>query len=294
MKRIVISGAGGFLGLHIIHRATVSTSIEIVAITSDHQKVRNLTGDNSRVVTVDTEEFLDNGFEFGEDDVFINCLFPTNADGYRMADGLSKVYKIISIAKDGGVGAFINISSQSVYASKRERPAKEEDRLSLETGYAVGKYCSEMYCNKAFGKRPHTNIRLSSLIGVGYDQRIVNRMIDQALRGEKLNVIGGMQRYGFLDVRDAASGIFEMAGRDPRLWENTYNLGPMDSCTLLEATELIVKLLKRYNIEAEYVISKGLDMRNSSVDPARFMRDFSWKPHISLSRTIEDIIKNKI
>ena len=172
MKRLVISGAGGFLGTAIIQVAQEYPDINVVAISSNFSKFATQNYRNCSVIS--TDEFINKGFDFTEHDIMINCLFPTNADGYKMANGLEKVYKIISAAKDYGVKAFINISSQSVYASRREQAAKEDDELCLENAYAVGKYSSEMFCNQVLKEIPHSNIRLASLLGVGYDQRIVN------------------------------------------------------------------------------------------------------------------------
>lgn len=284
--RIIVSGAGGFLGSNIIKTA-LAVNIPVVAITSKPEALSGAT-------VVPTRDFLENGYPCTCEDVFINCLFPTNADGFKMANGLDRLYRTVTMAHKSGVGAFINISSQSVYPSRRTAPAKEGDLLSLETPYAVGKYSSEVFVNQVFQNLPHTNIRMASLLGMGYDQRIVNRMVDQALRGEELKVMGGMQRYGFLDVRDAAMGILKAANNVLMQWESVYNLGPMGSTTLVEIAELIVEQLKPYGVYARLSIFDGNDFRNSSIDAQQFMRDFNWKNEISLSQTIDDIVRSKV
>lgn len=287
MKRVIISGAGGFLGKHLIQEA-LKQDISVFAITShpDALSFRD-------IEIIETDRFLSEGIALCDSDIFINCLFPTNADGIRMADGLSAVFQTISAAGKCNVGAFINISSQSVYPSKRTAPASEDTQLSLETPYAVGKYSSEAFCGEVFRGKPFTNIRLASLIGVGYEQRIINRMISQIIAGETLNVIGGMQRYGFLDVRDAAAGIIRMIKTDPDKWKKVYNLGPTGSYTLLELAEIIVQRMREYGFDADYNISEGADNRNSAIDASLFMRDLDWRPEISVQQTVDDIIQNK-
>lgn len=287
MRKIIVSGASGFLGTNLI-KCALAAGIEAVAVTSKSSV-------QSGIATVDTEDYLLNGYPCGPEDVFINCLFPTNADGYKMANGLEKIYRMIIKAYECGIGTFINISSQSVYASKRLVPAKEGDSLCLETPYAVGKFSSEAFVNQVFWDRPHTNIRMASLLGVGYDQRIVNRMIDQALRGECLKVIGGMQRYGFLDVRDAAAGLVKLAMSNPKSWKENYNLGRNESYTLVDIVECIVEQMKQNTgMDILYTISEGYDDRNSSIDTTLFMQEFEWKPEIGISETIAAIIKSKL
>ncbi len=291
MERLVLSGAGGFLGSAIIRKAA-ELDIKIVAITSRPQEIKNVYGNTCD--TLETKKILDGSCEFCRKDVFVNCMFPTNADGYRMADGLEKVFQMMTAAEEGGVGAFINISSQSVYASQRTQPAAEGDPLCLETPYAVAKYSSEAFCDQVFHGKPHTNIRLASLLGVGYDQRIINRMVDQALKGNELKVVGGMQRYGFLDVRDSAAGIVKMAMSDSGNWKQVYNLGRMESYTLIDVVQTIVSEMEKRGLAASYAVKEGTDTRNSSINAERFMKDFTWKPVITLEQTIGDIIDKKI
>ena len=288
MKRIIISGAGGFLGKNLILEAA-HEDIPVLAISSHPEIFKT-----DKVEAVSTKQFLQGDIQLSENDVFINAMFPTNADGVKMANGLKNVYSAIKMAKTSGVGAFINISSQSVYASHREKPADENTQLSLETPYAVGKYSTEIFCNEVFQEIPHTNIRLASLLGVGYEQRIVNRMLTRALKDGSLQVIGGMQRYGFLDVRDASSGLITISQSDENRWELVYNLGRMESCTLLEVTQMIVEKLQERGYFTEYTVTEGSDTRNSAIDASRFMKDFDWRPHISLEQTVNDIINQKI
>lgn len=292
MKRMIVSGASGFLGSMVIRKAVEEKDLEIVAVTSRPDEIKTIYQEACGVIGTDV--FIEKGFPFAGEDVFINCLFPTNADGYKMADGLEKVFQLMSAARDHGVKSFVNVSSQSVYSSQRTLPATEGDALSLETAYAVGKYCSEAFCQRIFAGLNYTNIRLASLLGIGYDQRIVNRMVDQALQEKELTVVGGMQRYGFLDVRDAAEGIVKMAMSNPESWRQKYNLGRMESYTLIEIADSIVRQLKRYGADVSCMIKEGMDARNSSMDISRFMNDFNWKPKISLYQTIADIIESKL
>lgn len=288
-KRLVISGAGGFLGSNIIRQAAAIEGLEILAITSDAEKLKEVTG--CAISTIDTAEYLEKGYDFSEGDVFINCLFPTNADGFRMADGLNKVYRMINVSKESGIGSFINISSQSVYDPKRTYAASEDSDICLETPYAVGKYSTEILTNTVFKDMPHTNIRLASLLGVGYGQRIVNRMAAMAMKGEDLKVMGGMQRYGFLDVRDAAAGIIKLALGGMQDPDEAYNLGVKSSYSLIDVAELITKAVnEQLGMNVKYIITEGEDHRNSALDATKFMEYCNWTPAISIEQTVNDIV----
>lgn len=292
--RVALTGAGGFLGRQVIRCAIDYGISEVIAITSNTKELASSFSGGDRLTIVDIREFFDRKFSFAPDTIFINCLFPTNADGHKMADGLEKVYCCISRAKEAGVSAIVNVSSQSVYGSHRITPAREIDGLCLESSYAVGKYSSEAYCNYVFKGIPHTNIRLSSLIGVGYDTRITNRLIAQALNGEKIKIFGGMQRYSLLDVKDAARGIIEVARHLGNEWKEIYNLGCNESITLIDLVSLIADVLKQNGIQLFYEVTDGADERNSAIDCNRFMQDFEWSPTVSLRQSLGEILKEKL
>ena len=64
MRRIIVSGASGFLGTNIIERMLAS-DIEVVAITGK-SNIR------SGIIVINTEEFLLNGYPCSQEDVFNN------------------------------------------------------------------------------------------------------------------------------------------------------------------------------------------------------------------------------
>ena len=287
--RLIVSGAGGFLGKTLVNKA-VRENMDVIAITSKPDSVQFM---EDRIVCVEINSFIENGMPMTQEDVFINCLFPTYANGYRMSDGLKKTFMCMEVAKQYGVGSFINISSQSVYDSMKTKPATEEDSVCPESAYSVGKYAAELFCERVFIDTPHTNIRLSSLISPEYNRRLVNRLVDHALEKRFLKISGGAQRYSFLDVRDAAAGLLRISNSDKRKWRGTYNLGSNQSITLVELSKRIKEHLGRRGINISIELTPGEDIRNYSMDATLFMNDFGWEPVISLDHTIDSIIDRR-
>ena len=80
-------------------------------------------------------------------------------------------------------------------------PATEETSLNLETKYAVGKYATELLVNKICRNIPHTNLRMASLIGEGFEQRITNKLVAKAILGGDLDIIGGETTIWLLKCR---------------------------------------------------------------------------------------------
>ena len=289
----MITGASGFLGRHLIEDLLNMTEHRVIALTSQAEKLHALFPSfNDRLSIVSSEEY--SSLSYREVDVLVNCAFPRNEDGTKMAEGLHFIAGLLKAAADGGVGAVINISSQSVYSQQRTEPATEETSLNLESKYAVGKYASELLTNIICADIPHTNLRLASLIGVGFDQRITNKLIDQALSGNVLHIMTGNQHYGFLDVRDAADAIVKMCENNPFQWDEIYNLGTNNSYNLYEIMEEICVIYNTY-FEKPLFFSTETNEKvfNSSIVCRKFMETFQWSSTYPLSATLQWIFDSK-
>ena len=287
--KIVITGAGGFLGEHLIKQCIKQESkIEIIAVTS---QTESLSKKYKGSIEIIDRKQLDK-VDWNEIDILLNCAFPRNNDGEQMADGLSFISETVTRATIGGVGAVINISSQSVYSQMRKEPATEDTILNLETKYAVGKYATELLVNKICRNIPHTNLRMASLIGEGFEQRITNKLVAKVIAGGDLNIIGGEQRFGFLNVKDAANGIIAVFNSKPSEWKEVYNLGTNESYTLSEIAEMVSKMGEQY-LDRKILINYQdiSEWKNSSMNCDLFFESFSWKPQYNMSDTINMLFK---
>ena len=295
MKKILITGASGFLGVHLIEAILRETDHEVIALTSRPEKLRQQFPDaGNRMLIIDNADR--SAITWREVDVLVNCAFPRNDDGTKMAEGLKYIADILSEAANGGVGAVINISSQSVYSQSRTEPATEETPLNLESKYAVGKYASELLTNTICADIPHTNLRLASLIGPEFDQRVTNKLIEKALAGEDLTILTGSQTYGFLDVRDAANALVVMLQTDTSGWAEVYNLGTNELYHLEDIAEIICSIYnENCNKSIGFNITYSEKQFNSSLDVSKFQKYFQWNNLTPLYETLKWIFdyKNK-
>lgn len=274
---ILISGAGGFLGKNLIDYFLNYTKYNIIAMTSQSQKIMaKYLKYGARIQVV---ESFHSEIDWSTVDILINCAFPRNSDGVQIAKGLSFISNLLTEATCGGVGAVLNISSQSVYSQSRLVPATEQTELNLESKYAVGKYASELMTNSICRNIPHTNIRLASLIGPEFGQRVINKFVAQAIEGKNLQIIGGIQKYGFLDIRDAVSGIATVCAHSCYCWNEVYNLGMNEDYTLEEIAQYVCSLSEKYCTKSiKYEVKSSDQVHNSSLECAFFQETFQWKP----------------
>lgn len=286
---IAITGAGGFLGTQLLKQLSDRKDVTVYAFTFEAERNRSSFIKADNIIDVDNSEAQT--FDYSKVDVLINCAFPRNVEGAGFSQGLFFIQKVIEKAANDKVGSVINISSQSVYDQSRETPADENTDIILDTKYAVGKYCSELFVNSVCRNIRHTNLRMASLIGAGFDQRITNKFVKQIMNDQQLTVIGGEQRFGYLDVRDAASGIIAVALSDGD-WDEVYNLGNDKSYTLIEIAQTAIEVGREFGYKTKDIIVKEdttNSKQNSSLVCNRIEMRFSWKARYKLKETLTKI-----
>lgn len=295
-QRVLVTGAGGFLGKELLEKLLKDGDNRfelLVAMTSQPEKLAQKYSGYKSLRIVDSRDL--SCFSFSEVDVLIHCAFPRNEEGVELARGLTFTRDVLSKASWDGVGSVINISSQMVYSQKRLEPATEETEINLETKYAVGKYAAELMTDEIFMEIPHTSLRMASLIGVGFHDRLVNKFVRQALEREPICINSGKQRFEFMDVRDAATAILNILDFPLDRLEPIYNLGSGDVRTLEEIAHLVSAIGSEYlDWEVPIHETEGERWHNSSLNSEQFRRDFLWKPAFTLEDTIKYLFEDVV
>lgn len=299
-RKITVTGAGGFLGRNLLDRLLRSGPIEIVAITGKSRLALipnwqpNVNSSKIAVVAPNDWDQIDR--EISDSDILINCAFPRNVDGVGMARGLRFIDRLFECAGMNGDCAVINISSQSVYDQNDPKPATEEDELCLGSCYAVGKYAAELLLASHCSRNRHTNIRLASLIGPDFNQRVVNKLIVNALQNKELSIRDNGSKYGYLDVRDAAAGIDIIACANQEKWDEVYNLGSAKAYTLMEIVEEVKTAFMQNGLLCN-IVKKESVIDNpiySQINSSRFREQYDWKQKYTLKDSVDRILQNYI
>lgn len=289
-KKIVITGASGFLGRHLVERIKGDERYMVYALSSRPDELREKLGGENVVYC--HKDYLDTA-DMLKDAIIVNCAYPRNSIGTAIADGLKYIQRVFESGVENEAVAIINISSQSVYSQQRMEAATEETPLCLESMYAVGKYAVELMLESICrgSRTSYTSLRMASLIGPGFDQRIVNRLVEQAYAGKVLHVIKSDQRFGFLDIEDAVSAITAFVKRDNIHWRPLYTVGNSEAYSIMEIANCINSVfdelgLKFPGIQIEYGNSVG----KTSVGYQQIQEDIGFEPTYSLNGSIFKIL----
>jgi GDP-D-mannose 3',5'-epimerase len=302
--KIVVCGAGGFIGGHLVQRlkengASEIRAVDIKPLDEWYQKIAGVEN-----LALDLKE-KDNCYEAtaGFDAVFQLAAdmggigFIENNRALCMLSVLINTHMLMA-ARDQGVKRFFYASSACVYnAEKQTNPnvvaLKEEDAYPAlpEDGYGWEKIFSERMCRhfeEDFGIQCRV-ARFHNVYGPlgtwdgGREKApaaICRKVLEAKNSGSReIEIWGdGNQTRSFMYIDDCTKGveaIFESEIHEP------INLGSNELVTINQLVDIVeeiagIKLKRNYNLDAP----KGVNGRNS--DNTKIKGYLGWEPSILL------------
>lgn len=291
-KKVLITGAGGYIGSELIYQLSGSSSWEIIAMTSNPDKLKNKFSNTNNLRVMSNDALTDDSFSWNGISHVVHLAFARRfRPNHEIAESLVFSKKIFSLANKANVDGFINLSSQSVYGNA-ECLRDESTTISPEMIYSMAKYACEIILESVFCENPHskiTNIRMDPVAG---NQNLLPSLVKQAVTQGEINITGGGQIFSLLDISDAASAILCLLNTPTEKWKQVYNVGWNNTIyTLLELTEIVVK-----EVEKEYSTHVRVNIENADIrtyaglKTTSFMEDTSWKPKKDITLIIRNII----
>jgi nucleoside-diphosphate-sugar epimerase len=205
-----------------------------------------------------------------------------------MMEGLINV---LESAKRHRVERVVYISSSMVYGDFEDQVPEDSECQPIGQ-YGIMKLAGEQLV-KDYHRRgafDYVIIRPSAVYGpLDVEDRVVAKFMLAAMRGETLKVNGAEETLDFTYVEDAADGIVSAATRIMSA-NRIYNITKSHSVTLLEAAEMIVKIVGKGAVEvrdkdADFPSRGALDIDRARVilgyDPKidveeGFQRYYEW------------------
>jgi nucleoside-diphosphate-sugar epimerase len=189
-------------------------------------------------------------------DVIIHCAsFPrqkvVNANPAYAADVMMRgLINLLESAKKHKVKRFVYMSSSMVYGDFTDQ-VLEDDECRPQGQYGIMKLAGE-WLVKDYARRTdmeYVILRPSAVYGpLDVEDRVVAKFMLTAMRGGVLKVNGAGETLDFTYVDDAADGVVAAATRIMSA-NRTYNITKSHSVSLLQAAEMIVKIVGKGTIE---------------------------------------------
>jgi dTDP-glucose 4,6-dehydratase len=294
MKRVLITGAAGFLGSHLCDRF-IKEGCYVIAmdnlITGRMENIEHLIGnENFHFVHHDVSNFVHVG---GDLDYILHFASPASPIDYlkipiqTLKVGSLGTHNLLGLAKAKGARMLI-ASTSEVYGDPTVHPQPEDYWGNVNPIGPRGVYDEAKRFQEAITMAYHRYhkletriIRIFNTYGPRMrlnDGRVLPAFIGQALRGEDLTVFGdGSQTRSFCYVDDLVEGIYKLLLSD---YAYPLNIGNPDEITISQFAEEIIKLTGT----TQKVIYKDLPVddptqRQPNIDKARDI--LNWEPKVA-------------
>ena len=161
----------------------------------------------------------------------------------------------------------------------------------------MAKYACEKLGNILFANTDiqFINVRMASMVGLAYQERIINKMIKFALAGNKIKIVGGSQLFSFLHIEDAAQALTLLAGTAKENLQNIYNLGTAECYDINKLAAVVAESIEKKTGNTIAIETENADVKHSiPLDVAAFTRDLQWSAQISLPQIVNEIVEAQL
>lgn len=300
-QHVLVTGASGWLGRHLVGALAKDSRVSaLTLVTRDGARLRSMLPASSRPIRV-CEIPPDGGlplFPPGQIDLVYHLASGRQVDSLEsQADSLRFGQKLLQHLARNSLGSFVNISSQSVYGTKKDPPWRETDLVAPETPYAMSKWAGESLADSLRDTVPlnrSTSIRLARLYGAAEGLRwseLPHLFAEKAAAGQPLTVKGGKQAYDLIHIRDAVTGLLAFLD-DGRQWQSLYNLGSGGSVGITSIAEAAIEAAAALcQSKSVLTILPGEDAMRTGMSIQRFEEDFTWKPAVSMTDAMLELVQ---
>jgi dTDP-glucose 4,6-dehydratase len=256
MKRVLITGAAGFLGSHLCDRF-IKEGFHVIAmdnlITGDLKNIDHLFHlENFEFQHHDVTKFV---HILGELDYILHFASPASPIDYlkipieTLKVGSLGTLNLLGVAKEKNARILV-ASTSEVYGDPLVHPQSEEYYGNVSPVGPRGVYDEAKRFMEAITMAYHRFhgvdtriVRIFNTYGSRMrlnDGRVVPAFMGQALRGEDLTVFGdGSQTRSFCYIDDQVEGIYRLLMSD---YTNPVNIGNPHETTIKQFAEEIIKL----------------------------------------------------
>jgi dTDP-glucose 4,6-dehydratase len=302
-RRIVITGAAGFIGSHLAEEL-LNRDCSVVGIdnllTGNLENIAHLAGRDFVFIKHDVTNYINVD---GPVDVVLHWASPASPIDYlelpipTLKVGALGTHKALGLAKAKGA-RFVIASTSEVYGDPLEHPQKETywgnvNPIGPRGVYDEAKRFAEAM-TMAYHRYHHVDtkiVRIFNTYGPRMrikDGRAVPAFISQALLNEDVTVFGdGTQTRSFCYVDDLVNGILRLMDSD---LNDPINIGNPHEMTIEGIAKTIIRMTgSKSNIVYQDLPIDDPKVRQPDITKARTL--LGWEPKVTLEQGLVKTIE---
>ncbi len=294
MKRVLVTGAGGFVGANLTARC-LSDGCEVYALVrpgTDQWRLAPLEKD-VRVLEADLRDasHVERAVSTARPDwVFHTAAYGAyswHTDARRIVEtNVVGAINLLEACAAVGFEAFVNSGTSSEYGHK-DQPAGETDVAEPLSRYAVSKLCATEWC-RFFARSlrlPITTLRLYSVFGPYEDPgRLMPTLIVRGLSGQLPPLVHPAAAHDFVYIDDVCEAFVLAATEPSSVAGSVYNVGTGVQTTLADLVGVARSLLP---IDAapewQSMPAREWDTTVWVANPDRVAAERGWRAGVSLA-----------
>lgn len=298
-KRVVVTGAAGFLGSHLCD-ALLAAGHEVIGVdnlsTGRTANLQHLAAEKRfRFV----EQDICQPYDCGPADFIFNFASPASPADYArlgpetLAVGSNGTRNSLDLARKYNAG-FLHASTSECYGDPEVHPQTEAywgrvNPIGPRSVYDEAKRFSEalIMAYHRYYKVDTRMVRIFNTYGPRLqptDGRVISNLMMQALVGDDLTIYGdGRQTRSFCYVSDLIDGILRLAGSDEHL---PVNIGNPEEWTIAKCAQEILAVTGSAS-RVRYMPLPQDDPMQRCPDITKARTLLGWSPAIDLHRGLE-------